>query len=286
MNFIKKILFILLYVSIITSFSKIDAYPHLPLKGLFEVLKIDDIGFGHALLHSNWMENMYEYGQGNPARKQEGTRKLTKPTGNDPVVNLIRSLWFRLSEEEQFLPTQKRAFLGLVGEMFATLMNYIYSGEDLNSVAVKGETQKTKRKSLQVIREGFVDHLLKKSQEISDCLGGKKFKITRGSVENLIDLIQESLHYCRVNDTYMPRTIEAILWAFFFHKISFLTQEEQINSVKSCLDVINDDFKNTEITLSQLHTGQDLRSFIDQIKQEESIEGQERKLFSILLKSL
>ena len=116
--------------------SQIYTYPHIPLKGIFEVLKVDDIGFAHALLHSNWIENMYQYGEGKPHRKV--SIKKGKATSwkaeykTDAVANLIRKLWFRKSENHQLLPTKFGILSSIpndqLGIVFGKLINYVYKG--------------------------------------------------------------------------------------------------------------------------------------------------------------
>ena len=117
--------------------SQVKTYTHIPLKGLFEVLKVDDIGFGHALLHSNWIENMYQYGAGKPHRQVvgRGNREQWKiEDKNDPIANLVRKFWFRASEGHQLLPTQFGCLANIpnneLGMVFGQLINYIYLGAD------------------------------------------------------------------------------------------------------------------------------------------------------------
>ena len=88
-NILNKIKFIFAVVifSLMAVSSQTKTYPHIPLKGLFEVLKHDDICFGHALLHSKWIENMFQYGSGKPHRQENYWRPTQK---DDAVANLIR----------------------------------------------------------------------------------------------------------------------------------------------------------------------------------------------------
>ena len=135
-NKFKKILAVVAVFCLLAVSSQVKTYPHIPLKGLFEVLKVDDIGFSHALLHSKWIENMYQYGAGKPHRKvpiKKGRDTSWRvQEKNDAVANLIRKFWFRKSENHQLLPT-KFGFLANIpneqlGTMFGKLINYVYLG--------------------------------------------------------------------------------------------------------------------------------------------------------------
>ena len=133
-NKLKKFIAVVALFCLLAISSQLKTFPHIPLKGLFKVLKIDDIGFGHALLHSNWIENMYQYGEGKPYRQvQVGNREQWKcEKKNDEVVNLIRKLWFRFSEHHQLLPTQFGPFANIpdakLGVVFGKLVNCVYQG--------------------------------------------------------------------------------------------------------------------------------------------------------------
>ena len=131
-NKLKKLATVVVFCLLAVA-SQVKTYPHIPLKGLFEVLKKDDIGFAHALLHSKWIENVYQYGQGKPPCQERHWRPLFK---NDPVVNLIRKFWFRRSENHQLLPTQFGPFVNIpndqLGEFFGQLINYVYLGSQKN----------------------------------------------------------------------------------------------------------------------------------------------------------
>ena len=94
-----KIIAVFCFMAFFTS--QVKAYPHILLKGLFKALKNDDIGFAHALMHSRWIENLYQYGAGSPHKKikikngKDTTWKAKE--GKDPVANLIKRFWFRNS---------------------------------------------------------------------------------------------------------------------------------------------------------------------------------------------
>jgi len=114
----------------------IKGYPHIPLKGLFEILKKDDIGFGYVLLHAKWIENMYQYGAGKPHRQVE-VKNRTRwriEEKNDAVANLVRTFWFRRAESHQLLPTQFSVLASIphdnLGSIFGLLMNYVYNNFD------------------------------------------------------------------------------------------------------------------------------------------------------------
>jgi len=107
-NKCKRVLSIIAAFCLLAISGQIKPYFHIPLKGLFEVLKVDDIGFAHALLHLNWIENMYQYGQGKPHKPFVGGRRRKQwktVKKDDAVANLIRTFWFRRSENHQLLPT-------------------------------------------------------------------------------------------------------------------------------------------------------------------------------------
>ena len=127
-NNFKKLLSIVALFCLLAISSQIKTYPHIPLKGLFEVLKKDDIGFGHTLLHSKWIENMYQYGEGKPPCQERYWRPVFK---NDEVANLVRKFWFRRSENHQLLPTQFGPFANIpndqLGNIFGQLINYVYT---------------------------------------------------------------------------------------------------------------------------------------------------------------
>ena len=115
--------------------SQAKTYPHIPLKGLFNVLKYDDIGFAHALLHSKWIENVYQYAEGKPYREvkiKKSKKNWMVECKDDAVANLVRKLWFRASENHQLLPTQFGYVANipseLLGSVFGKLINYVYGG--------------------------------------------------------------------------------------------------------------------------------------------------------------
>jgi len=131
----KKLLLLVFAVILLgTTSTEIKTISHIPLKGLFEVLKYDDIGFAHALLHSGWIENMYQYGAGKPHREIEikNRKKLKTQDKGDAVANLIRKFWFRRSENHHLLLTQFGCLANIpnaqLGKVFGQLINYIYRG--------------------------------------------------------------------------------------------------------------------------------------------------------------
>ena len=126
MKSFKKIYLVFLAIFLINNFTQIKTYPHLALKNLFNVLKIDDIGFGHVLLHSKWIENMYQYGPGKPPSKESKWEPVFQ---DDSVAYLVRKLWFRFSEEHSLEPTQAAVQSFLTPEIFGKLINQIYLGK-------------------------------------------------------------------------------------------------------------------------------------------------------------
>jgi len=119
--------------SLIAFSCQIKVYPHIPLKGLFKVLKKDDIGFAHALLHSGWIENMYQYGPGKPHREVmvKNRKKWKIGDKGDAVANLVRKFWFRKSENHQLLPTQYGYLSNIpssqLGKLFGQIINCVYT---------------------------------------------------------------------------------------------------------------------------------------------------------------
>jgi len=131
---LKKLLSVIAVFCLLAISSQIQTYLHIPLKGLFEVLKYDDIGFAHALLHSGWVENVYQYGSGKPHRVVTiGNREQWKcEKKSDAVANLVRKFWFRKSENHQLLPTKFNCLANIpnarLGKVFGKLINYVYTG--------------------------------------------------------------------------------------------------------------------------------------------------------------
>jgi len=137
MNKLKEIVFIIAVSCLLVITGQVCTYPHIQLKGLFDVLKRDDIGFGHVLLHSKWIENVYQYGQGKPHRKMnEGHQKWSAEFENDPVVNLVRSLWFRKNTNHSLEPMKypSEAFDSLDPREFGTIINLTYTLAELEHV--------------------------------------------------------------------------------------------------------------------------------------------------------
>ena len=98
-------------------------------------LKSDDIKPGHALLHSRWIANMYQYGPGKPHRQVVTRRnrvRLVVEEGQDAVANLIRKFWFRISEQDQLLPTKYGCLANIpndqLGRIFGKLINCVCQG--------------------------------------------------------------------------------------------------------------------------------------------------------------
>ena len=133
-NKLKKLVVLILAIILLgTVPAQIEAYSHIPLKGLFNVLKEDDLGFAHALLHSGWIENMYQYGEGAPHKEIErrNRKKWECEKKNDEVANLVRKFWFRKSEDHQLLPTQFGYLSNIpndqLGRLFGQIINCIYT---------------------------------------------------------------------------------------------------------------------------------------------------------------
>ena len=125
MNFLKKIVLLCSVIFLAHVSTQIKTYPHIPLKGLFNILKIDDIGFGHSLLHSRWIENIYQYGDGKAPNRENEWEGIE---GIDPIVNLVRKLWFRYEEDHSLEPTiyPKEVFFPLDLGKFGKLIDLVY----------------------------------------------------------------------------------------------------------------------------------------------------------------
>ena len=157
-NLKKLVLAVAIFFLMIVS-SQIKTYPHIPLKGLFEVLNVDDVCSAHTLLHSKWIENMYQYGPGKPHRKVETRRNReqwkTQDRG-DAVANLIRMFWFRRTEAHQLLPTKFGCLANVptvqLGKVFGKLIDCVYFLS--SSRQVKSKCQ-----------EALIDELLKYDPE-------------------------------------------------------------------------------------------------------------------------
>ena len=147
-NKIKKLVTIVAVLCALAFVSQVKAYPHILLKGLFKALKNDDIGFAHALLHSRWIENLYQYGAGSPHKKvkiKKGKDTTWKAQeGQDPVANLVRRFWFRKKENHLLMPTQFGCLANIPddqwGRMFGMLMNYVYRGCNIQEETVLLDT--------------------------------------------------------------------------------------------------------------------------------------------------
>jgi len=134
-NNLKKIVILVAAFCLLVVPAQIRTFSHLPLKGLFEVLKVDDIGLGHALLHSKWIESLYQYGEGKPHRvvpiKKKKATTWKADHKADAVANLVRKFWFRKKEDFQLLPTKIGYVANIpnerLGIFFGRLINYVYA---------------------------------------------------------------------------------------------------------------------------------------------------------------
>ena len=147
-NKLKRLLTIVVICCCMAFASQVKAFSHILLKGLFQALKHDDIGFAHALLHSRFIENLYQYGAGSSHKKikiKKGKDTTWKAKiGEDPVANLIRKFWFRKRENHLLMPTQFGCLANIPddqwGKMFGMLMNYVYRGCNVQSETVLLDT--------------------------------------------------------------------------------------------------------------------------------------------------
>ena len=124
----------------------------------------------HALLHSKWIENMYQHGEGKPYRKVIKKKKNKESwqykKGQDPVANLVRELWFRYEENFQLLPT-KKGYLSCVdtnniGKIFVKIINCVYRNFDQDSksaviCAIFSEKEREIKRYQQILQESRFD---------------------------------------------------------------------------------------------------------------------------------
>jgi len=187
MNCFKKLFFVCIAIFLVNNFVQVKSYPHLALKNLFNVLKIDDIGFGHVLLHSNWIENIYQYGAGKaPSTAQK--RKQAE-SGYDGVANLVRTLWFRFDESFSLQPAQKPDQVFNIDsfdpKIFGKLINLTYN------LISKGEIEK---KIINIDQYSKIKVELRKSKYNLKKMHGKLKKIKK-DIDNVyldVELLEAS----------------------------------------------------------------------------------------------
>lgn len=246
-----KLCFVFIFILFVHTSLQIKTYPHIAIRGLFTVLKVDDIGFAHVLLHAKWIENAYQYGEGRAPCKENQWKEVP---GKDPVVNLIRVLWFRHEESHQLLPTKKGSLLSIgvdnVGKVFGKLIQHVYNDFD----------QHTQKELVHMVSS-------------TDALEGLE------SV--LLPLIEKAYAYCKAGERYPKRMVEAILWAFFFHKVDMLiSQEEKIIAIHDCIEQIDPVFKREPFCdqeLCELYESKKFESF-EKSFQELDVDLQVKKL--------
>jgi len=211
---IKKTLSIIAAICLFSIFNQVRTYPHIPLKGLFEVLNNGDIGFGHALLHSKWIENVYQYAEGKPHRQVRGRRnreQWNNQEKNDAVANLIRTFWFRASEDHQLLPTQFGPLAKIpnerLGVLFGKLINYVYMGcpelirEELIDELVKYDPDYAKlRQKLTVHWKELIDEEYKLKDEKFACLQGPEAQRRKEQLQKKTKELQEHYKIIELNN--------------------------------------------------------------------------------------
>ena len=195
-NKIKKLLAVFTVFCLAAISSQIKTYTHIPLKGLFEVLKYDDIGFAHALLHSKWIENMYQYGQGKPHRKilvRKNRTRWKAQEKKDAVANLVRKFWFKKSENHQLLPTKFGCLAnipnGKLGKVFGKLINCLYLSSSSGQVKSNRE-------------EALIDELVKYDLEY------EQFKLEIAMLLREVDSEECKLENERFNTLKEAKKIE------------------------------------------------------------------------------
>lgn len=58
-------------------------------------------------------------------------------------------------------------------------------------------------------------------------------------------------------DKYLPRTVLAVLWAFFLEKLAGLTRVQKIDAFKECLEGVGDEFEQKGILLEAFYSKED-----------------------------
>jgi len=203
MKCFKKLFLMFIAIFLISSVTQIKTYPHTFLKNLFKVLKIDDIGFGHVLLHSNWIENMYQYGPGKAPSKTTTPERTQAKSGNDGVANLVRALWFRFDEAFSLQPSQKPEELSDIdvfdSKVFGKLIDLIYKfmlkdqlEQKIIAIdpygAIKGSLRESKHDPIKIYGEL---KKIKKEIEQEELLGGEgKFET---EIKDYFDVDGENL---------------------------------------------------------------------------------------------
>jgi len=339
LNKCEKFLVVLAAFCLFAIPSKINTYPHIPLKGLFKVLKVDDIGLGHTLLHSQWIENIYQYGPGNPPSVDTKWEPVFQ---KDSVANLVRTLWFRRTEDNQLLPTKFGLFKVITPEIFGKLINALYckSGDfqeelevwcqgytwyvekvqaDLRLLEIEqkerialynrvdkliGKTKTAKKKHETALRnkERFARQYSTLQQELArkqkalelkidykkkikklrwiiksaekyigvkelDLKNQEVIEAIKNKIQGIIQLIQETMSFCETGKVYEPRTVQGILWAFFFHKIDeYISNEEKINAINDCIGCIDDELKENTDELKDFYPLEYFGIFADKVK--------------------
>ena len=225
-NRLKRLLSIVAVLCLVAISSQVKTYPHIiPLKGLFTVLKVDDIGFAHALLHSKWIENMYQYGAGKPHRKvpiKKGRDTSWRAEyESDAVANLIRKFWFRKSENHQLLPT-KFGFIANIpndqlGTFFGKLINYVYF---------------------------LTRHWVQERPSSSLCQG-----VGRGQEAKLIDeLVKYAPDYKQFRQELTALTVDAINEEYKLQDVRFSGLQEAHQKFRQILKGLQQEFAITEFS--------------------------------------
>ena len=355
-NKIKRIVALVAVICLVAVSGQVKTYPHIPLKGLFKVFKVDDIGFAHALLHSKWIENVYQYAEGKSHQQVEiggGQTSWKVEYKSDAVANLIRRFWFRRSANHQLLPT-KFGFLANIpqeklGAIFGKLINYLYGGcrledewelidelfaydpkakqfrreftilwrnaidqeyklQDIRFAGLQEATKKFKEKLRKLEKKDFKEGVKRAEKEAFSGLPKevldvrkeykeivREIQILKARIHGKIQKkrlmvqralfipIRQAIEFCYMGKKYEPRTVYAIVWALFFHRLeSMVSPQEKIKAINDCVNEIDKEFKQKEfsgiIQLQELYEEKDFEKFekelevLDADKQIEKIE--------------
>ncbi|MFC1841466.1 ankyrin repeat domain-containing protein [Candidatus Dependentiae bacterium] len=157
---------------------------------LYDILQNNDIGSGQSLYYSGWTKSFYLYGP------------------NDDLHSLAKCLWdIEGQEEKEKLCVKKKGpFSTITPEIFGQLMGYVYTGQ-------------IKRKGFLV--DPAVEKWIKRWADL--CINSSD------SEKEIVRIVKVVINALEHNETYMPRTVEAMLWAFFESKF------KGVAPIKACL---------------------------------------------------
>jgi len=252
MRLLKSNFFKFFFLGTFILFSVIPVKTEIPsIKGLYNILKNDDIGFGQALFYSNWIRNFWDYCPDKP-KSPYNSKEIQKV--KNPVWKVVRAFWFHAQKGETLNVNNQNIIIALDEKLFGELMGHIYTKEIFNDKIMFGKKKGDDK--------GWVDKWRKSSQQ-------KKKSVERKKIRQLINNIRASLKSCRAGN-YMPRTTEAILWAFFMYKYDSV---ESLRKAIHAMDKIIKDYnrKNEDKKVEIFNKDYDQKIYDDNFFNENSI---------------